>query len=285
MGHTKSAAPDPDGPIGLFDSGVGGGTVLRHIRRLLPHEDVLYLADQAHCPYGARPATEVRALATANAQWLLGQGAKLIVVACNTASAVALHRLREQFPGVPFVGMVPPLKPAAQYTRTGVVGVLATPTTLHGELLQDVVRQWAAGLTVVSRVGHGLVELVEDGQLDGPEVQACLRRHLDWLLAAGADTVVLGCTHYPYLLPVIRRLVGPSVTVLEAGEAVARQVQRVLEAQRLLREPKGQTGQIRYYTTGDPTHLARLVRMLGLPPGTVAGIHLTTAEAPRGMGN
>src|SRR5262245_35096976 len=129
--------------IGIFDSGVGGTTVLRHLRDLLPDEDLLYLADQARCPYGARPAAELRALATANTRWLLERGAALIVVACNTASAAALHWLRHTFPGTPFVGMVPAVKPAAERTRSGVVGVLATPATIEGELLDEVVMQWA----------------------------------------------------------------------------------------------------------------------------------------------
>ncbi len=271
-----SATPGhPHGPIGLFDSGVGGGTVLRHLRRLLPAEDVLYVADQAHCPYGNRPAHEVRRLATANVQWLLDQGAKLIVVACNTASAVALRALRAQFPHVPFVGMVPPVKPAALSTRTGVVGVLATPTTLNGELLQDVIQQWAEGVTVVSREGHGLVELIEAGHIEGPELEARLAAFLHPMLAAGADTIVLGCTHYPYLRPTIQRLVGPEVTVLDAGEAVARQVRRVLRARNMAHPRGSQQGRVLYATTGDPGHLAHQIARLGLPAGRVI-----TAELP-----
>lgn len=282
--------PDPDGPIGFFDSGVGGGTVLRHVHRLLPHEDLIYLADQAHCPYGDRPAAELLALAAANTRWLLERGAKLIVVACNTASAVALRQLRVWFPHVPFVGMVPPVKPAAQCTRTGVVGVLATPTTLHGDLLQEVIDRWAAGVTVVSQVGHGLVELVEAGKLEGAEVETRLRTYLDPMLAAGADTVVLGCTHYPYLIPAIRRLVGPDVILLEAGEAVAQQVQRVLEARGLLRPTSSRSGNVSYFTTGDPNHLTRLVRVLQLPFGPVAAAQplptslLDTLVIPIGRG-
>ncbi|MDQ7029266.1 MAG: glutamate racemase [Ardenticatenia bacterium] len=266
-GHTH-------GPIGLFDSGVGGGTVLRHIRRLLPSEDVIYLADQAHCPYGNRPPHDVRRLSKANTRWLISQGAKAIVVACNTASAVALRALRAQFPHVPFVGMVPPVKPAAQCTRTGVVGVLATPTTLNGDLLQEVIRQWAQGVTVVSREDHGLVELVEAGHLETPETESLLAHSLAPMLAEGADAIVLGCTHYAYLRPAIRRLVGPDVTILDAGEAVAQQVARVLRARQLCHPDRVRTGRVRYATTANPAQLARQVTHLGLPPGPVVAVEL-----------
>jgi glutamate racemase len=257
------------GPIGLFDSGVGGGTVLAELRRLLPAEDLLFLADQAHCPYGPRTPEEVRELSARCTRWLLGRGAKLVVVACNTASAAALHWLRATFPETPFVGMVPAVKPAVRETRSGVVGVLATPGTVNGGLLRDVVAQWAGGAQVLAQPCPGLAEQVEAGALDDPRTDALLESYIAPLTGAGADTLVLGCTHYPYLLPRIRRIAGPGVTVIDAAPAVAAQAGRVLGQRGLLHPTAARQGGVYYATTGDPAHLALLIERLGLPPGSV----------------
>lgn len=259
---------DAAGSIGVFDSGVGGGTVVRHIRRLLPAEAVVFLADQANCPYGSRSVEELRTLSAANTRWLLDAGAKLIVVACNTASAGALQWLRRKFPEVPFVGMVPAVKPAAQRTESGVVGVMATPATIQGRLLQDVIDQWADDVEVVSQVCHGLVEQIEAGALNTPETEQLLRRCLDPLLAAGTDTLVLGCTHYPYLLPQIQRIAGPDVTIVDAAPAVARQVERVLHQRNLRHPDPAHAGTVTYATTGSPERFADLIIQLELPSGT-----------------
>ncbi len=260
-------------PIGVFDSGIGGASVLRELHSLLPNEDLLFLADQAHVPYGPRPVAELRALSAANTRWLLAGGAKQIVVACNTASAAALQWLRAEFAGVPFVGMVPAVKPAAAQTRSGVVGVLATPATLDGELLDEVVLRWAGATTVVRQACPGLVEQIEAGALDTPETLALLRSFLRPLLAASADTIVLGCTHYPFVAPQIQRLAGPAVRLIDAAPAVARQAARVL-AERGLRNPDpARVGRIHYATTGHRAALARLLELLHLPPGTVSEAH------------
>lgn len=243
--------------IGLFDSGVGGLTVLGEVMRQLPEWDTLYLADNAHCPYGPRPAAEIRALSEGITRYLLGQGCRCIVLACNSASAVALQHLRARFPGLPFVGMVPAVKPAAALTRSGTVGVLATPTTLSGQLLSDVIERCAGQVRVLSRECPGLVEQIEAGDLEGPRTEALLRQALEPLLAAGADVIALGCTHYPFLTPLIRRLVGPDVRLLDPSEAVARQVRRVLAGQAC----RG-TGQRIFCSTGDPHPLARSARQL-----------------------
>ena len=256
-------------PIGIFDSGVGGATVLRELHALLPSEDLLFLADQANCPYGPRPLAELRELSAANTRWLLERGAKLIVVACNTASAAALRWLRAEFVNVPFVGMVPAVKPAAEQTRSGVVGVLATTATIHGELLDDVVMRWAGATTVVRQACPGLVEQIEAGALDSPATTALLGSYLQPLLGARADTIVLGCTHYPFLLPQIQRIAGPGVRVIDAAPAVARQAARVLEARGELHPDRARAGRIAYTTTGDPASFARLLHQLGLPPGEV----------------
>lgn len=260
--------PHPQ-PIGIFDSGIGGATVLRQLHQLLPHEDLLLLADQANCPYGARPIAELRALSAANTRWLLERGAKQIVVACNTASAAALHWLRREFPHVPFVGMVPAVKPAAAQTRSGVVGVLATPATIGGELLDEVVLRWAGAARVVRQGCPGLVEQIEAGALDTPATQALLKRYLAPLLAAGADTIVLGCTHYPFLAPQIERLAGPGIQLIDAAPAVARQAARVLGERGLAQPDTAHTGVVAYATTGDAARLAALIGQLGLPPGAV----------------
>jgi glutamate racemase len=259
--------------VGLFDSGVGGGTVLIHLRRLLPAEDLLFLADQARCPYGPRPHDELRAIAASNTRWLLERGAKLIVVACNTASAAALRWLRREFPQTPFVGMVPAVKPAVHQTRSGVVGVLATPATVAGGLLREVVEQWATGATVMAQPCPGLAEQVESGALEGPHTTGLLASYLAPLTAAGADTIVLGCTHYPYLLPQIRQIVGPEVTVIDAGAAVAAQARRVLDERGLCNPNDGRDGITVYATTGASGALRALLEKLGLPAGEIVAAY------------
>ncbi len=253
--------PNPAGPIGVFDSGVGGLSVLRALLQQVPDESYLYVADSANCPYGPRGNQEILRLSEGIARYLVGGGAKAVVVACNTASAAALAHLRATFPQTPFVGMVPAVKPAAQVTRSGVVGVLATPATFGGRLYEEVVEQHANGVRVLSMACPGLVERVEEGDLDGPETVALLRQCLTPLLDAGADTIVLGCTHYPFLAPVIRALVGTGVALLEPSEAVARQTARVL-VERGLRSPGGAEPWRVYATTGDTGHMAVLLRRL-----------------------
>jgi glutamate racemase len=218
---------DP-GFIGVFDSGVGGLSVWREIVRRLPHEDTCYLADQAHVPYGSRQLTEVREFSESVVRFLLERGADVIVVACNTASAAALHYLRRTFPDVLFVGMEPAVKPAAEQTRNGVVGVIATQATFQGELFGSLVERYAGDVQVLTRVCPGLVEAVEAGALDTPGTEALLRQCLTPLIEAGVDQLVLGCTHYPFLRSAIRRLLGAGVTVIDPAPAVARQTRRVL---------------------------------------------------------
>jgi glutamate racemase len=217
-----------DRPIGVFDSGMGGLSVAREIRRLLPGEDILYLADSAHCPYGARTRDQIRALAHAIVHILIDRGAKIIVVACNTVSVASLAELRKAYP-VPFVGIVPAVKPAAAATRLRRVGVLATPATLQGEVFAELVRTFASDVDVHCQVCPGWVEVVERGEVHSAEAELLVRTHVEPLLHRSIDTLVLGCTHYPFLRPLIERVVGPDVTVLDAGVPVARQVGRVLD--------------------------------------------------------
>jgi glutamate racemase len=248
--------------IGIFDSGVGGLSVLRAIRQELPQEDLLFLADQAHVPYGPRPLLEVRGFAETITRYLLSQGAGIVVVACNTASAAALHYLRETFPDVPFVGMEPAVKPAAESTHTGVVGVLATQATFQGALYASVIERFAQGVTVLQDTCPGLVGAIEAGHLEGAEARRILENALQPMLAQGIDTVVLGCTHYPFVIPLIQEIVGPQVRVIDPAPAVARQVGRVLTTRGLPRD--GGSGSVCYLTTGDPRRLETLLpRLVG----------------------
>ncbi|MBO4263063.1 MAG: glutamate racemase, partial [Bacteroidales bacterium] len=213
--------------IGIFDSGAGGLSVLKELRRQLPHEHYVYYADNAHCPYGEKSAEYIRSRADAITALLLEKGAQAIVVACNTATAAAIAHLRETYP-VPFVGMEPAVKAAAACTRSGVVGVLATAGTLKAAKYRDTKERYAEGVQVVEAIGRGFVERVERLELDGAETEAAVRSCLQPLLAAGADVIVLGCTHYPFLLPVIRRICGPDVRIIDPAPAVARRLSDVL---------------------------------------------------------
>lgn len=256
--------PHP-GPIGLFDSGLGGLSVMREVRALLPAEDLLYFADSAYCPYGSRSETEIRRRALRIAAFFRRQGAKMLVVACNTASVAALERLRARYPDWPIVGMEPAVKPAVAATRNGRIGVLATTVTLHGERFAALLQRYAQGISVYSLPGQGLVERVEAGQVDTPETAAYLRELLSPLQIAQVDTLVLGSTHYPFLRPLIAEVMGPEVTIVDSGAAVARQVRRVLEEQDLL-TPRQGTGQESFYTSGDTALVcAVLNRLWGRP--------------------
>ena len=255
-----AARSDPR-PLGVLDSGVGGLSILRELRAQLPAENVIYLADQAHVPYGTRPIEQVRAFTEGIVRFLLAQDAKLIVVACNTASAAALRTLRADFPHVPFVGMEPAVKPAAQATQTGVIGVLATEATFQGELYASVVGRFAQNVRVETQACPEFVTLVEAGQTHGEAAREAVRRRLAPLLSAGVDQLVLGCTHFPFLADVLRAEAGAGVTLVDPSAAVARQVGRVLRA----REAANMTsapGWLRCYTTGAPQAFRRALRTL-----------------------
>jgi glutamate racemase len=257
--------------IAVFDSGVGGLSVLQAIHQQFPNEPLLYLADQAHVPYGPRPLAEVQAFSNAITRFLLIQGAKVIVLACNTASAAALHSLRKVYPGVPFVGMEPAVKPAASRTRSGTVGVLATPATFQGALYASVIERFAKGVRVLQHTCPGLVGEIEAGRLRGDRTRAILKDALTPMLTQGIDTVVLGCTHYPFVIPMIEEIVGPDVKVIDPSPAIARQTGRMLDAFSL-HAPDTGSAQVDILTTGDPDRLAkRLPDLFGesLPVSTL----------------
>ena len=251
-------SPDPSSPVGIFDSGVGGLSVLTAVRELLPGEDLIYLADQAHVPYGPRSLEQVRAFSRGIVDYLLARDAKLIVVACNTASAAALNMLRETYPEVPFVGMEPAVKPAAEGTDSGVVGVLATPATFQGELYHRTVARFASGVTVLQDTLPGLVEQIERGDIHTSKTRQILEKALLPMLEKGVDRVVLGCTHYPFVIPIIQEIVGPEVEVIDPAPAVARQVHRLLRSRELVNRGAA-ADEVHYTTTGDPARFRELI--------------------------
>lgn len=248
-------------PVGVFDSGVGGLSVLDELRRAMPGQDFVYLADTLHMPYGTRGDDDIRALTARAVSELYRRGVGAVVVACNTASAFSLSHLRERFQ-IPIIGLVPAVKPAVMATRSGVVGVLATPSTMRGTLLADVIRQWAepAGVQVLRAVSPALVPLVEAGQADSEEARAVLREILTPLAQAGADQLVLGCTHYPFLRGSIQAEFGDTFALVDSGAAVARHTRNVLQERGLL--AGAGAGTVQYLTTGDPETFRALLMAL-----------------------
>jgi glutamate racemase len=247
--------------IGIFDSGLGGLSVLRAVRSLLPAHDLLYLADSAYCPYGPRPLAEVRARALACGRWLVGRGAAVVVIACNTATSAAADLLRAELP-VPVVGMEPGLKPAIAATRSGQVAVLATSGTLQGERFASLVERFAGGIQVSTVACPDLVAYVEAGDLAGQQTRAAVAGYLAPLRAQGVDTIVLGCTHFPFLRPLIAEIAGPDTALIDTGPAVAAQVARVAAS---VGAGPGQSS-LRCATTGDPAEVSGpLARVWGEP--------------------
>ncbi len=217
--------------IGVFDSGLGGLSVLTELRKAMPDADLTYVADRARSPYGLRSLEDVKAMSREIVGWLSGHRVSTVVLACNTASAAALEALRAENPELAFVGMEPAVKPAAESTRSGVIGVLATAATFQGQLFRSVVNRHARGVRVISRACPGWVDLVERGSTDGPIVENAVRREVEPLLEGEADLLVIGCTHFSFLIPVIRRIVGEKVTIVDPAPAVAAQTARVAPMQ------------------------------------------------------
>jgi len=253
--------PTSISPIGIFDSGVGGLSVLRAIRASMPEEAILYFGDQGHVPYGPRSMGQIQDFSEGITKFLLEHDSKLIVVACNTASAAALTHLRRQFPSVSFVGMEPAVKPAAETTRTGRVGVLATPATFQGALYASVVERFAAGVELFQHTCPGLVNQIEKGELDSAATRAILEDALQPMLQKNIDTVVLGCTHYPFVIPLIQQVVGEKVRVIDPAPSVARQAKRLLEAAGMQNQARGRAS-IRFVTSGSPSDMKSLLPVL-----------------------
>ncbi|HEY0633783.1 MAG TPA: glutamate racemase [Gammaproteobacteria bacterium] len=246
-------------PIGVFDSGVGGLSVLRHLHARLPHEHLLYVADNAYIPYGDKPASLVRERSFYIAQRLIGLGAKLLVVACNTATAAAIHELRAHY-ALPIVGMEPGVKPAVTYSRARRVGILATAGTLRSSKFATLLERYGAGAEVILQPCPGLVEQIEQGELHGSETRAMLQRFLLPLQQQQVDTIVLGCTHYPFVQPLIEQIVGPQVRVIDTGPAVARHVEHLLREHVI--SNLGNAGEVRLFTSGEAAVLQPLFATL-----------------------
>jgi glutamate racemase len=255
--------------IGVFDSGIGGLSVLRHVRAQLPRLPLLYVADSGHVPYGDKTADYIRERSLALTEFLLAQGAATVVIACNTATAAAAAMLRARFE-IPIVAMEPAVKPAVTATRSGVVGVLATVGTLESARFAALLEQYAGDVEIVTQACPGLVEQIEAGELASAATRELVERYTKPLLERGADTLVLGCTHYPFLRPLITELVGPEVQLIDTGEAVARQVVRRLPEKLLGR---GDTTAVeQFWTSGDAQSARRIVSQLWGRPVAVAAL-------------
>lgn len=247
-------------PIGFFDSGVGGLSVMKEVRRLLPAENMIYYADSLYCPYGGRSPAEIRERTFTICNFLIAKGAKLIVIACNSASIAALDAVRARVK-IPVVGLEPAVKPAVAVTKNGKIGVLATGVTLAGERFHSLVERFGDTVEVYNQPCPGLVEQVEAGKLTGPETENLLYGYLEPLMARGVDTIVLGCTHYPFLRPLVQRMCGSEVAVIDSGAGVAHQVARVLKGSKML-AGNGAAGREQFFTSGKTEEVQRVVRFL-----------------------
>jgi glutamate racemase len=266
--NPESRIANPDtrvAPIGVFDSGVGGLSVLREVRSELPAEDLIYVADSGYAPYGDRSAEYVRGRAVAVMEFLRGEGAKAVVVACNTATGIAVEALRQRY-DVPIVAIEPAVKPAAARTRSGIVGVLATTQTLAGQRFARLVSTHAEGVEVLTQAAPALVDRVEAGQLGSSSTRSLVEQYVRPMLDKGADTIVLGCTHYPFLADVIREVAGPDITVIDSAAPVARELRRRLQSSNLL-APDGRSGSAAFWTTGAVDRVRAVIAQLW--PGSV----------------
>jgi glutamate racemase len=266
-------------PIGVFDSGVGGLSVLREIRRELPHEDLIYVADSGYAPYGDRSEDYVRGRAVAVMEFLRTRDAKAVVVACNTATGVAVDALRARY-DLPIVAIEPAVKPAAAQSRSRIVGVLATTQTLAGQKFAKLVSTHAGDVEVLTQAAPGLVDQVETGQLNTPSTRSLVERYLQPMLERGADTIVLGCTHYPFLEDLIRDVAGPGVAVIDSAMPVARELRRRLQAGNLL-APGDRRGSETFWTTGSPDRVREVIAQLWMGDVDVREVPPATGSEER----
>jgi glutamate racemase len=246
-------------PIGIFDSGIGGLTVLKPLVRYFPNESFVYYGDSGNCPYGEKSKTELFKLVTGITNFLIGKNCKIIVVACNTITTNLISELRSLY-AVPFIGMEPGLKPASLHSKTGKIGVLATKGTINGDLFKTTLDRFAMGVEVYNQIGYGLVDLIEKNQIDTPEMEALLRKYIEPMLAHNIDHLVLGCTHYPFLTSAIAKITGSDVHIVETSEAIAKQVERILNQENIL-APAGERD-IHIYTSGDLHILSQIINRL-----------------------
>lgn len=244
-------------PIGLFDSGIGGTSIWKEIHKLLPNEDTIYLADSINAPYGEKPKEEIIHLSFKNTEFLLNLNCKIIVVACNTATTNAIKELREKFK-VPFIGIEPAIKPAAKKSKTQKIGILATKGTLNSELFYKNVEQFQ-DITIIEQIGYGLVELIEDGLINSSQMKDLLKKYLTPMILSDIDYLVLGCSHYPYLIPQIKKILPKNIKIIDSGQAVANQTKKILSETIGLHENNNNNSQI-FYTNSNANVLIEVLK-------------------------
>ncbi|MQP25365.1 glutamate racemase [Flavobacterium sp. LMO8] len=243
-------------PIGLFDSGIGGTSIWKEVNSLLPNENTIYLADSKNAPYGLKTKEEIIELCYKNTEFLLEQNCKIIIVACNTATTNAIKELRSKYK-IPFIGIEPAIKPAALQSKTHTIGILATKGTLNSELFHKSVENHP-DVKIIEQIGHGLVQLIENGDIDSPEMEELLKSYLNPMIEKNIDYLVLGCSHYPYLIPQIKKIIPPHIKIIDSGEAVAKQTQKIMEQNHLLNSSKEKGSQI-FYTNSEPEVLQTIL--------------------------
>ncbi|BCY28174.1 glutamate racemase [Flavobacterium okayamense] len=244
-----------ENPIGLFDSGVGGTSIWREIHTLLPNENTIYLADSKNAPYGVKSKDEIIELSFKNTEFLLEQNCKIIVVACNTATTNAIQELRQKY-NVPFIGIEPAIKPAANQSKTHKIGILATKGTLNSELFHEKAKNFT-DVNIIEQIGHGLVQLIEEGSINSPEMTELLESYLEPMIKQNIDYLVLGCSHYPYLIPQIEKILPQNIKIIDSGEAVAKQTKSILDQKGLLKNSTNSTQF--FYTNVNPTVLQNIL--------------------------
>lgn len=244
-------------PIGLFDSGIGGTSIWKEIHELMPNEDTIYLADSKNAPYGQKSKEEIIQLSIKNTEFLLNQNCKIIVVACNTATTNAIKELRAKYQ-VPFIGIEPAIKPAALHSKTQTIGILATQGTLNSELFHQTAQQFHE-TKIIEQIGHGLVPLIEEGKINSPQIKQLLNNYLQPMIEANIDYLVLGCSHYPYLLPQIKKILPKHIKIIDSGEAVAKQTKNILSEKNNLNQENHQPKNI-FYTNANPTVLEKILK-------------------------
>jgi glutamate racemase len=244
-----------DQPIGIFDSGIGGTSIWREIHHLLPDEKTIYLADSKNAPYGQKPKEEIIQLSMKNTELLLKMNCKLIVVACNTATTNAIKELRAKY-DIPFIGIEPAIKPAAKNSKTQTIGILATQGTLNSDLFHKTVKKFQS-TKIIEQVGHGLVQLIESGKINSEEMSSLLKSYLEPMIQANIDYLVLGCSHYPYLIPQIKKLLPEDIHIIDSGQAVAKQTQAILKEKVGFNSEKN--NETIFYTNTNPTVLKQIL--------------------------
>ncbi|MTG96819.1 MULTISPECIES: glutamate racemase [Myroides] len=239
-------------PIGLFDSGIGGTTIWREVKQLMPYEDTIFIGDQLNAPYGIKSKDEIVQLSLKNVEYLINQNCKLIIVACNTATTNAVAEIRSMFT-IPIIGIEPAIKPATSLTKTSTIGILATKGTITSDFFASKIKLYP-NIKIIEQIGYNLVNLIESGKTNTEEMRMLLKEYLYPMVEQGMDTLVLGCTHYPYLKPLIQDIIGEDILIIDSGKAVAKHTQKVLEQHNLLTD-KTTDGYSKFYTNIEPTIL------------------------------